>query len=474
MRAEGKDNVWLSQEVERVFGEMDWETTGSDIKKIKSGFETMSPELMAGAIRTQLDPIALNGGNLLPESAILSALSARVRLALVSPAVKDTVIEALRAVLDKRSREARLPDVWTPSQFAIAKNADASEVVVGIWDSGVDMTLFKHPQPAGIAFTDDYELSQDLLRPLGAFQHDWPRLRGLLKGYMDSRAGVDSDDASQLRLALSNLKQDDVPSFLEALSTASMYVHGTHVAGIAVAGNPFARVFTVSMLWSHSNVPTMPSEQRSHSAVAAYVSAISALRKAGARVVNMSWRYGPKDIEAALTYHQLLGGTAERKAEAARLFQIEKDGLAGAMAAANDLLFIAGAGNEDNSADFEEYVPAGLSLPNLLTVGAVDAAGSETDFSSFGRTVLVHANGAEIDSDIPGGDRMRSSGTSMASPQVANLAAKLIALKPTLTTAEVKDLILRGAGIVLGKDGQPTRVNLINPRRSAALAGLDV
>jgi hypothetical protein len=60
----------------------------------------------------------------------------------------------------------------------------------------------------------------------------------------------------------------------------------------------------------------------------------------------------------------------------------------------------------------------------------------------------------------------------MASPQVANLAAKLLALDPALTPARLKDLILRGAERQPDASGAPGRVNLANPRRSAVLAGL--
>ena len=57
-------------------------------------------------------------------------------------------------------------------------------------------------------------------------------------------------------------------------------------------------------------------------------------------------------------------------------------------------------------------------LPNLLTVGAVDKAGDEASFTSYGPTVVVHANGYQVESVIPGGEQLAESGTSMASPQV--------------------------------------------------------
>jgi len=82
---------------------------------------------------------------------------------------------------------------------------------------------------------------------------------------------------------------------------------------------------------------------------------------------------------------------------------------------------------------FNVFVPAAFELPNLLVVGAVDQAGRRTSFTSMGKNVVVYGNGFEVDSFVPGGQRMKMSGTSMASPHVTNLAAKLVALKPQLT-----------------------------------------
>ena len=47
---------------------------------------------------------------------------------------------------------------------------------------------------------------------------------------------------------------------------------------------------------------------------------------------------------------------------------------------------------------------------------------------------------------------------------MANLAAKVFALKPELTPIQVKDLILRGAE----RNG---RVNLINPKKTLGFVG---
>ncbi len=109
-------------------------------------------------------------------------------------------------------------------------------------------------------------------------------------------------------------------------------------------------------------------------------------------------------------------------------------------------------------------MPASLRLPNLIAVGAVDQAGEETSFTSYGDTVVLHADGFEVESYVPGGRRMKFSGTSMASPNVANLAAKLIALDPALTPEETIALMKRGA--TTSANG---RLHVINPKATVAM-----
>ncbi len=471
-RQEGRDGAWLSAQVRQHFGAMPWSDVAEIAKSAKGSLETYSPDVLVGAFQSQFDPIARNGEGIVQESVALGIVAARLQMDMLG-AFKAALVDGLQAVIDANGQEARA-DIWTPRTFAIAADADAAPVVVGVWDSGVDLALFSAAPNGGIAFEDDGQPAQELLRPLGEAAARWPQIAQLLKGNFDQKAALDTEEARQYRAELSGLKAREVKSFLEDMSLAGIYVHGTHVAGIAVEGNPFASVFTATMLWSHEIEPKVPTEARSRQLAAAYATTIDALKRAGARVVNMSWRVGPKMYEDALAFHNV-GATPEvRRAEALRLFNIESDALEAAIAQTPDILFIAAAGNEDNDADFQRYIPAGYSLANLITVGAVDRAGAETSFSTFGKTVVVHANGFEVDSLLPGGQRMKLSGTSMASPQVANLAAKLFSLRPALTAVAVKELILQGAERLDIGEGRHGRVNLVHPRRSAALAGLHV
>ena len=112
-----------------------------------------------------------------------------------------------------------------------------------------------------------------------------------------------------------------------------------------------------------------------------------------------------------------------------------------AIRGAPEILFVAASGNENSDSTFAESIPAAIDAPNLLTVGAVDRAGDEASFTSYGKTVVAHANGYQVDSVIPGGEKLAESGTSMAAPQATNLAAKMLAVNPKLKPQQVIAII---------------------------------
>ena len=182
------------------------------------------------------------------------------------------------------------------------------------------------------------------------------------------------------------------------------------------------------------------------------------------RVVNMSWGGSQAGFEHALEANGI-GDDPEQRAEISRvLFEIGYDALYEAMASAPEILFIAAAGNSDGDVDFNKVIPSSIELPNVMVVGAVDQAGDETSFTSYGKNISAHANGFEVESYVPGGRTLAYSGTSMASPNVANLAGKLIALDPSLTPREVISLIRLGTET--SEDG---RRFLIHPRKSVEM-----
>jgi len=239
-------------------------------------------------------------------------------------------------------------------------------------------------------------------------------------------------------------------------------VHGTHVAGIATAGNPYAQLVVGRITFDYHIIPEVPTIEQAHKDAAMYRSAVGYFKAHGVRVVNMSWGGSLKDYESALEENGAGGNAEARKKLARQLFEISTAGLLEALKGAPDILFVVAAGNSNDDVKFDEFVPSSFQLPNMITVGAVDQAGEETSFSSFGPTVNVHANGFEVESYVPGGRRLKLSGTSMASPEVTNLAAKLFALDPALSPVQAKQLILAGCD-------RHGRVNLISEVKSIAL-----
>jgi subtilisin family serine protease len=297
---------------------------------------------------------------------------------------------------------------------------------------------------------------------LGAAKDHIDDLISRVKGFIDVQASIDSPEATDLKKFMSGLRPDQVKPTLENLSLTSEWAHGTHVTGIATEGNPFAQIVIGRITFDYHLIPEIPTIEQARKDALAYGATVAYFKQNGVRVVNMSWGGSVKDYEDAFEANGAGGTAEERKALARQCFEISKAGLLDALKGAPGILFVVAAGNSNNNVKFDEFVPSSFQLPNMITVGAVDQAGEETSFSSFGPMVNVHANGYEVESYIPGGRRLKFSGTSMASPQVTNLAAKLFALDPALTPEEAKTLILEGCD----RNG---RVNLVSPTKSVAL-----
>ena len=236
------------------------------------------------------------------------------------------------------------------------------------------------------------------------------------------------------------------------------------MAGITAKGNPGIVIMPSRITFGYTMIPECPTIEQAKKDAKQAKETIEYYKQNGVRIVNMSFGGDVQSVETALEMNGKGESPEERKKMAREIFDIGKEAFFEAIKGAPEILFIAAAGNSDDDAEFYDAIPSSFDLPNILTVGAVDQAGDETDFTSFGENVDVHANGFEVDSYIPGGKMMKMSGTSMSSPNVANLAAKLIALNPDLTVEQTIELIKKGADT--SEDGR--RV-LINPKKSIEL-----
>jgi subtilisin family serine protease len=418
----------------------------NDIQQAKARAELIGEGLVLGNTREVLQPMVDATGTLSSEFAPV-LVNARLALLAVLP-VKSTLVTVYGAYLAEHQRSK--PDIWAAREVMLAEGGKYSPVTVAVWDSGVDTTLFgrqvvRHAdgQPALIAF-DKYA------RPAGGeLQAIPPELRARLpqfiartKGFSDLQSNIDSPEASQVKQQLSTLAPDQFKTVIEEIGLIGNYEHGTHVAGITLAGNPFARLVVARIEFGHTLKPDpCPSLDLARRDAANSQATVDFFKRQGVRVVNMSWGGSVNETENELEQCGAPKTADERKALAREIFNLGKAALTAAFASAPDILFVAAAGNSNNDASFVESMPADIVLPNLITVGAVDRAGDEAPFTSYGATVKVHANGYQVESFLPGGARVALSGTSMASPQVANLAGKLLAAQPSLTPLALIALI---------------------------------
>jgi subtilisin family serine protease len=107
------------------------------------------------------------------------------------------------------------------------------------------------------------------------------------------------------------------------------------------------------------------------------------------------------------------------------------------------ILNVFAAGNDGVDIDSTPYDPASLTSPSIVAVAASDRADARASFSNYGAvSVDLAAPGVDILSTYQNGYAW-ASGTSMATPHVAGIAALLLSHEPSFSVAQVKDALLR-------------------------------
>ena len=277
---------------------------------------------------------------------------------------------------------------------------------------------FESLQKALLAFNEDLE---DINKHLNYY---------LNKNYKGRTTGDDPDDLTQKFYGNNNVKPLD--------KTES---HGTHVAGIIAAErNNGKGVDGIANNVKIMTIRTVPDGDERDKDVAL---AIRYAVDNGAKVINGSFgKYYSNHsnwVRDAIAY-----------------------------ASEKDVLIVIAAGNEgydlDNVATYpNDAVGDGPEVSdNYIEVGSIEpnyGSNMVSYFSNYGKiNVDIFAPGGEIYSTYPENEYETISGTSMASPAVAGVAALIRSQYPNLTASQVKHIIL--------DSGVPITIKVIVPESS--------
>jgi subtilisin family serine protease len=359
-----------------------------------------------------------------------------------------------------KTPEVSQENIWLERSVALTETDGKAPVIVAIWDTGVDIETV----PESKRWTNPNEKLDGLDNDGNGCVDDIHGINFNIDNSADnallSKQMLDSSDLKQLDSLVTDGKRtsDSITKPKLKYKKDGYYhnfIHGTHVAGIAAEGNPYVRIMVVrqetkndslnrkereksrlasknepNVSWEMLAIEESKKQAQSKRSIGLY------LKTNKARIVNMSWTTPSKnDIRSHFT-------NTPNNQVIENIYNANRSAVYEVVNQSPEILFVAAAGNANDDPNFQEKFPAGFDLDNLIVVGAVDKAGNATSFTGTGAGIHVYADGFEVDSYVPGGTREKLSGTSMATPQVVNLAAKIWAIKPNLTVKQVKELII--------------------------------
>ena len=256
-------------------------------------------------------------------------------------------------------------------------------------------------------------------------------------------AGVDDDGNGLI---------DDINGWNYVANTANVHddnKHGTHVSGIVLGVGQDVTSYPVR----ESKVKILPLKFLDSAGSGSTANAVSAIYYAvskGAKVINNSWGGSSysQSLHEAYTYAYNHG-----------------------------VLIVSAAGNYGTNNDTSPLYPANMDSPNNISVLASTDTDQKANFSNYGATTVnIAAPGSMILSSVPGtgclvpGCFQMMSGTSMATPFVAGLAALVVREAPQLSAYQVRSIVLGSIDTISSLSGKVSTGGRVNAYKTTVSA----
>ena len=393
------------------------------------------------------------------------------------------------------------------ASMLLASVTVASAANIAVIDSGLD---YKHEQIVPHLWTNAFETEDRRDEDNNGYQddvHGWNfaeqtsqiidyKYLGTFspdcKKFFDIQGKVFLGKASDSDKEWIKVKQSDA-KFIAELGKFGNFVHGTHVASIAARDSknkvmgikliptevkPFIEAASKLKIADRWDVLGMAFSALAKQQISmlAEIARFVAFHKMD--VANGSFGTGFKQAkmitDASFRIVFFRKPTEEESKKAAGLFisTLVSEGKA-FVDAAPDTLFVFAAGNDGMSNDDYGTSPANIKADNVITVGATYKNEFFAPFSNYGtKMVDIAAPGMLIHSAIPGNDYLEVSGTSQASPYVANVAAQIKEANPKLKPIEIKNILVGTVDKKGFLSEKVTSSGIVNTERAVVAAQL--